>query len=168
MADIVTDDENSTPTWVSLNSNLFLKDDETQNLVFAINKHVPNIPCIGCWNIEKTTTYNSRIWETMHGCNVKFGDRQNSIQNLIRRKTKAWQHVYSTWSLLVWNGIVSCSRSICGRIWWISHTKRMSYPWQRVYQIISNRRNLLTLCMRYASNNSGYGKITLWAILRDI
>ena len=48
MADIVTDDENSTPTWVSLNSNLFLKDDETQNLVFAINKHVPNIPCIRC------------------------------------------------------------------------------------------------------------------------
>ena len=41
-------DENSTPTWVSLNSNLFLKDDETQNLVFAINKHVPNIPCIRC------------------------------------------------------------------------------------------------------------------------
>ena len=48
MADIETDDENSTPTWVSLNSNLFLKDDETQNLVFAINKHVPNIPCIRC------------------------------------------------------------------------------------------------------------------------
>ena len=96
---------------------------DTKNLVFAANKHVPNIPCSRCWKIKKITTYSSRMWETMHCCNLRFGNSQNGIPNLIRRKTKVWQHLYSTSTIS--SGAVSCLRSIYCRIWWTSHTKRI-------------------------------------------
>ena len=31
------------------------------------------------------------MWETMHCCNIWFGDSQNSIPNSVRRETKVWQ-----------------------------------------------------------------------------
>ena len=115
---------------------------DIKNLVFATNKHFSNTPCSCCWNIEKITTYRSRMWGTMHCCNIWFG---NSISNSIRRKTKTWQHLYTTLRISSWNRAVSCLRSIYCRIWQTSHTKRMSYTCQRIYQIISNRQKLQTL-----------------------
>ena len=41
IAEIETNAENTPPLWVGQNSNLIQIDDETKNLVFATNKHVP-------------------------------------------------------------------------------------------------------------------------------
>ena len=48
MADIETNDKNTTPIWIGWNSNLIPRDDETEDLVFATNEHVTNIPFSGC------------------------------------------------------------------------------------------------------------------------
>ena len=108
------------------------------------------------------------MWETMHCCNIWFGNRQNSIPNSIRKETKVWQHLSSTWSISYWNSTVSLLPSIYCIIWWTSQTKRMSCPCQTIYQIISTSQKLQTLQVHAWNIRFVYGKNTLWVIPRDI
>ena len=124
MADIETDGKNTTPIWVGWNSNLIPRDDETQKIWYLPQINMSPIShAVVVERFKKITTYSSRMWETMHCCNLWFGNSQNGIPNLIRRKTKVWQHLYSTSTIS--SGAVSCLRSIYWRIWWTSHTKRI-------------------------------------------
>ena len=124
MADIETDGKNTTPIWVGWNSNLIPRNDETQKIWYLPQINMSPIShAVVVERFKKITTYSSRMWETMHCCNLWFGNRQNGIPNLIRRKTKVWQHLYSTSTIS--SGAVSCLRSIYCRIWWTSHTKRI-------------------------------------------
>ena len=124
MADIETDGKNTTPIWVGWNSNLIPRDDETQKIWYLPQINMSPIShAVVVERFKKITTYSSRMWETMHCCNLWFGNSQNGIPNLIRRKTKVWQHLYSTSTIS--SGAVSCLRSIYCRIWWTSHTKRI-------------------------------------------
>ena len=123
MADIETDGKNTTPIWVGWNSNLIPRDDETQKIWYLPQINMSPIShAVVVERFKKITTYSSRMWETTHCCNLWFGNSQNGIPNLIRRKTKVWQHLYSTSTIS--SGAVSCLRSIYCRIWWTSHTKR--------------------------------------------
>ena len=124
MADIETDAKNTTPIWVGWNSNLIPRDNETQKIWYLPQINMSPIShAVVVERFKKITTYSSRMWETMHCCNLWFGNSQNGIPNLIRRKTKVWQHLYSTSTIS--SGAVSCLRSIYCRIWWTSHTKRI-------------------------------------------
>ena len=124
MADTETDAKNTTPIWVGWNSNLIPRDNETQKIWYLPQINMSPIShAVVVERFKKITTYSSRMWETMHCCNLWFGNSQNGIPNLIRRKTKVWQHLYSTSTIS--SGAVSCLRSIYCRIWWTSHTKRI-------------------------------------------
>ena len=124
MADTETDAKNTTPIWVGWNSNLIPRDNKTQKIWYLPQINMSPIShAVVVERFKKITTYSSRMWETMHCCNLWFGNSQNGIPNLIRRKTKVWQHLYSTSTIS--SGAVSCLRSIYCRIWWTSHTKRI-------------------------------------------
>ena len=140
MADIETDSENTTLMWAGWNSNLIPRDDETHKIWYLPQINMSTHPMQSLLKHWKNHRYNSRMWETMHCCNIWFGNRQNGIPNSIRRETKVWQHLYSTWSISNWNSTVSLLPSIYCIIWWTSQTKRMSCSCQMIYQIISTRQ----------------------------
>ena len=115
----------------------------TKKLVFATIKLAPNIPWSRCWSVEKITTYSSRMWETMHCCNIWFGESQSRIPNSVRKKNK-FDSISSS------NGAVSCLWCPYGRIYWASHTKQMPSPKDLPnYFKQAQITNAVSACMKY-------------------